>query len=521
MPPPRARATPKIVGKSGHKETRSEKFEATLRGQQTSHTWYDIPSVEDLGESGTLTLETVMRHKKVVQTSFFDKSMAPVIKPPTTSDGSVRAMSSVGYVRAWVWDAFENPEGSITASLLNFYIMLLICLSGLIAVIETVPSLRSHKDVWFSIECFFVANFSVELLCRVCSCPKMWDFSTSVMNYVDLVSILPFYLDLFVLLLPDDGSGLNFDDLRILRLGRSFRLLKLSRYSSGLRLVTNAMVASWDALQLFFGILVIVLVVFSSSIYFMERGVWNDTQRQYFRENEMPYLSGPPEGSDPSPFQSIPQSFWWCMVTLTTVGYGDVYPITYIGQVVATITMLVGLIMLALPLSIIGTNFIAERDKIKDEEMQAKNSLAPPKEEDKVQVLQGSRHALVVAEKCIRQATYTVQLQNEMQTLMQQALGICEAMRLDSELEEIEGSSRLGLLETWTPPLMPLMTPKSAASMVRYDTGCPSDLGSPSMVQLSVLHDIEELCAQVIKKSQQTVDAWEEGPLSQTPTPKP
>jgi len=445
----------------------------------------------------------------------------PVITPPKNSDGSVPPMSSVGYVRAWVWDAFENPEGSITSSVLNFYIMLLICLSGLIAVIETVPSLRGHKDVWFNIECFFVANFSVELLCRACSCPKMWEFSTSVMNYVDLVSILPFYLDLFVLLLADDGS-INFEDFRILRLGRAFRLLKLSRYSSGMRLVTGAMEASWDALQLFFVILVLVLVVFSSAIYYMERGKWDDVKRQYFRENEMPYLSGPPEGTDPSPFQSIPQSFWWCMVTLTTVGYGDVYPVTYIGQVVATITMLVGLIMLALPLSIIGTNFIEERNKMKDEEMQAESLKAPQKEEDKVQVLQGSRHALVVAEKCIRQATHTVELQNEMQMLMQQALGIVEAMRLNSELEDIDDSSRLGALGAWTPPLGPLMTPKNASSMLRFDTG-RVESGPPSMVQLSVLQNIEELCAQVIKKSQETVDAWEEGPLSQTTatSPKP
>jgi len=95
----------------------------------------------------------------------------------------------------------------------------------------------------------------------------------------------------------------------------------------------------------------------------------------------------------PSPFQSIPQSFWWCIVTLTTVGYGDMYPYSVMGKIVGVLTMLVGLIMLALPLSIIGTNFIEERNimveenkRRDEEERKAKvvreNPTAEPGEEE-------------------------------------------------------------------------------------------------------------------------------------------
>lgn len=332
------------------------------------------------------------------------------------------------------------------------------------------------------------------------------------MNYVDLVAIAPFYLDLVI------SSEANASFVRILRLGRAFRLMKLSRYSSGMRLVKNAMEASWDALQLFFMILALVLVVFSSAIYYMERGTWDEEKEQYFRTDEMGALysiyssdifirNGTiyPDGDDPSPFQSIPQSMWWCMVTLTTVGYGEIVPVTYVGQLVATATMLVGLIMLALPLSIIGTNFIEERNKIKEQELEERNALIPQREEDRVKPLQGSSHALVVAETCIQQAMHTVELQHEMQQLMQKALGIVESMRLSSDLEN--RAPAMGITSTaWSP--LEIMTPKSASSLLGFDSG-QSDMGPPCMVKPSVLEEMESLCAQVIDMSQKTVDVWE------------
>ena len=82
---------------------------------------------------------------------------------------------------------------------------------------------------------------------------------------------------------------------------------------------------------------------------------------RYYRKNTL--VGGNDQVEQfPSPFQSIPQSFWWCIVTLTTVGYGDMYPYSVEGKIVGVLTMLVGLIMLALPPSIIGTNFIEERN---------------------------------------------------------------------------------------------------------------------------------------------------------------
>lgn len=253
--------------------------------------------------------------------------------------------------RDLIWQIFENPEHNLVSQNVNLYILGLIVISTIVTVVETIPGLhRNDVEVWYGLESCFVINFTIEFVCRIVCCPDYGAFFSSGMNYIDVVSILPFYVDLIA-----GGLETDLSVLRVLRLGRSLRLIKLSRYSRGIRLVTNAMEQSIDALQLFFFLLSIVMVVCSSAIYYTERGDYNEVTGFWERVDPMTGNKGV------SPFQSIPQSFWWCIVTLTTVGYGDAYPITYAGQFVGTITMLLGLIMLALPLSIIGTNFIEER----------------------------------------------------------------------------------------------------------------------------------------------------------------
>ena len=93
--------------------------------------------------------------------------------------------------------------------------------------------------------------------------------------------------------------------------------------------MTNALTKSIDALQLFFFLLILVLVVFSAGIYYFERGTWDSDKQEYYRDDPVTDV----RETTPSPFQSIPQSFWWCIVTLTTVGYGDMYPYTPLGKV--------------------------------------------------------------------------------------------------------------------------------------------------------------------------------------------
>ena len=163
-------------------------------------------------------------------------------------------------------------------------------------------------------------------------------------------AIAPFYVQLCV-----GGSGSALGILRVLRLARILRLFKLSRYSSGMRIFSRALSASAHALVLLLMFLAIAVVLFSSLIFFAERGEFDDQAGAWV-------VAGPDGTKAPSAFQSIPASSWWCIATLTTVGYGDVAPVTPTGKLIAAVTMLSGLLVLSLPMSVIGANFAAEME---------------------------------------------------------------------------------------------------------------------------------------------------------------
>ena len=99
-----------------------------------------------------------------------------------------------------------------------------------------------------------------------------------------------------------------------------------------------ALERSLDALQLFFMLLILIVIVCASGIYFVERGTWVGSNSDGYYERTDPLT----DTKEKSPFQSIPQSYWWCIVTLTTVGYGDYYPVTYMGKVMGTLAQLIG-----------------------------------------------------------------------------------------------------------------------------------------------------------------------------------
>jgi len=269
----------------------------------------------------------------------------------------------ITFARDWCWKLWEAPDENLVSHYVNIYILVLIVTSSVVGVIETVPGLHKKDEVfWFILESIFVSSFTFEFVCRCWSCPDYKAFWTSGMNYIDVLSIIPYYFDLIM-----DGEGANLSVLRILRLGRAIRLVKLSRYSGGIQLIMAALERSLDALQLFFMLLILIVIVCASGIYFVERGTWVGSNSDGYYERTDPLT----DTKEKSPFQSIPQSYWWCIVTLTTVGYGDYYPVTYMGKVMGTLAQLIGVVCLALPLSIIGSNFIEERQKIIDAEAAA------------------------------------------------------------------------------------------------------------------------------------------------------
>ncbi|MHA7843360.1 MAG: ion transporter [Winogradskyella sp.] len=173
-----------------------------------------------------------------------------------------------------------------------------------------------------SIEVFCVVVFTAEYLARIYVADNKQKFVFSFFGLIDLFAILPFYL----------SFGLDLRSLRVLRMFRLFRLLKLVRYNRAMRHFAKAMLLAKEQIILFMGVTLVL-------IYFAAIGI-------YYFENE----------AQPEHFSSIFDSLWWSIVTLTTVGYGDVYPITVGGRIFTFFILLIGLGIVAIPTGIISSS---------------------------------------------------------------------------------------------------------------------------------------------------------------------
>jgi len=237
------------------------------------------------------------------------------------------------------------------------WVMALILFSTATFMLETLPEFHldggpelRNPAFWGNAETFVVLQFSLEYGLRLATSDRVLSFLFDPMNLIDLAAIAPWYLELL---------GLSGDDsavLRVFRLARVVRIFKLGKYATGLQLFGRTLLSSLDALVLLFFFLAIATILASSVMYFVERGRWSVERQEWLTD----------EG-DVSQFPSIPATFWWCVVTLTTVGYGDVVPVTLQGKLVAVLTMLAGVLTIALPVSILGSNFQLEFEKLEKE----------------------------------------------------------------------------------------------------------------------------------------------------------
>lgn len=234
----------------------------------------------------------------------------------------------------------ENKESSLSLYF-NMFIVILIFLNVVAIILSSFKSLsEGYKSEFYYFETFSVVIFTAEYVARLWTAdlkyPKkdkgkaLTTFAFSPIALVDLFAILPTYLPL---LFPID---LRF--IRILRFMRITRLLKLHRYSKSLRIIGDVLRENRSDLGVTFFIAFILLTVASTFMYYIEGKV------------------------QPEAFPNIVASFWWAVATLTTVGYGDVYPITGWGKVISGIIALLGIGIVALPTGILSAGFM---DKIK------------------------------------------------------------------------------------------------------------------------------------------------------------
>ncbi len=219
----------------------------------------------------------------------------------------------------------------------SIFIQALILLSVVTFSIETIPDLKPQtRAILQSIEWFSVIVFSLEYVFRIYVADSKPKFIFSFYGIIDLLAILPFYL----------SFGIDLRSLRALRFLRLFRILKLVRYNKAMNHFTRAIKSAKEEILLFIFITLIL-------IYFSAVGI-------YYFENQ----------AQPEHFSSIFDSLWWAIITLTTVGYGDVYPITVGGKVFTFFILMIGLGIVAIPTGIISsalTKSIDHKDEPKNE----------------------------------------------------------------------------------------------------------------------------------------------------------
>ncbi|KAF9197674.1 hypothetical protein BGZ49_001777 [Haplosporangium sp. Z 27] len=244
----------------------------------------------------------------------------------------------------------EDPSSSNAAFALNVWVSFAIVLSAVITTIETIPAFRStDSKVWFYFETVMVGFFTIELIARIIchsdSLRQLKKFILSPLAIIDFISILPYYIEMA--LTKDTTIYFRFTILRLFRLLRVFRTFK---YSSTIIMTIEVMIVaikrSMDALSALFFFLITGTMLFSTLLYFAERGEWDEDRQVFVDAN-----------NNPSTFDSIPSAFWFVMVTITTTGYGDMVPTTFIGKLISFPAMMCGILLITLPSIIIGRNF--------------------------------------------------------------------------------------------------------------------------------------------------------------------
>ncbi|XP_045477632.1 potassium voltage-gated channel protein Shaw isoform X1 [Harmonia axyridis] len=262
------------------------------------------------------------------------------------------------HLKPKLWSLFDEPYSSTAAKVIGILSVFFICVSIISFCLKTHPDMKvpvislkrvrtptNETDqvpekvdtdahiVFFYIECICNAWFTFEIIIRFIASPSKFEFITSSVNIIDYIATFSFYIDL---LLRKFASHLeNADIMEFFSIIRIMRLFKLTRHSSGLKILIQTFRASAKELTLLVFFLVLGIVIFASLVYYAERIQTNP-------KND---------------FKSIPLGLWWALVTMTTVGYGDMVPKTYVGMFVGALCALAGVLTIALPVPVIVSNF--------------------------------------------------------------------------------------------------------------------------------------------------------------------
>jgi len=308
-------------------------------------------------------------------------------------------------IREQIWIMMDDPSSSPVAKLITCASLLLIVFSTATFCIESLPQFYTPKtdqtSWWYIAEGICISFFTLEAIVRLCTCPNVKEYLGELLNIIDIIAILPFYIELMLRSIEVPGLAV----FRVVRLVRVFRMMKVSRSSIMIFAVT--MKDSQRPLYMLVALTSIAMIVMSSLIYYVERGHFNQTlgvweklshyncevniERDFVIPDDYPireslttqctrvwpqpeslteyqaryicpynYLKSKKSCSKvyiQTAFESIPRTFSFVLQTMTTVGYGDDSPTTKAGKVLGSVIMVFGMLVIALPITVIGSNF--------------------------------------------------------------------------------------------------------------------------------------------------------------------
>ncbi|KAI5131328.1 Potassium Voltage-Gated Channel Subfamily V Member 2 [Manis pentadactyla] len=304
-------------------------------------------------------------------------------------------MRFYGPLRHRLWNLMEKPFSSVAAKAMGVASSLFVLISVVALVLNTVEEMQQQAEqgagggdprrILEHVEMLCIAFFTLEFLLRLASTPNLRHFVRSALNLVDLVAILPFYLQLLLeCLMGEDqqhskGSPHEHDleavghvgkvgqVLRLMRLMRIFRILKLARHSTGLRAFGFTLCQCSEQVGCLLLFITMGIFAFSAAVHSVE--------------HDMPSTN----------FTSIPHSWWWAAVSISTVGYGDMYPETHLGRIFAFLCIAFGIILNGMPISILYNKFSDYYNKLK-----AYEYTAIRRERGKVDFVQRARKKMAV-----------------------------------------------------------------------------------------------------------------------------
>lgn len=229
-------------------------------------------------------------------------------------------------LRPEVWSILEKPYSSRYAQLNALISLAVIILSIATFCLETMERFKKDRQIFEHLEYFYCVFFTFEFVIRLLCCPSLKDFFKNAMTWIDLISTVQFYVS-FIWKLD------VLDFLFVSRLIRIFRIFRFFKNLSGMQVIGQTLKASANELFLLLLIVTIPMVIFSTLMFYAEKH------------------------SDIQFFHSIPESFWWAIITMTTVGYGDIVPKSGYGKIIGAMCACSGVLIVALPVSVIGSNF--------------------------------------------------------------------------------------------------------------------------------------------------------------------